>query len=336
MGALLRRATLPALAVLLLVWALSCIVPASRTTGSVVEATAVAVLAGTSALVTLLAIPVATLAGRGRRWVSLGIAVVAAALPWLFLAPYASGHQSTPDSGAAAVSVRVMVVNAQEGRGSAEDVVAAVTGNAIDVLVVTELTGELAHDLTTAGLDRQVTARWVRIPGQDGVPSDPEAGMGVWTRMPAGESSEIPGTTWPAVTLSMPQQGFTVIGGHVATPLPAGGARWAADLTALRSAAQPVPGPMILLGNLNATPWHADLRAFSRVGVRDAADVLGQAPRPTWPAWSPLPLLPLDHVMVAGGVGVESVGTVVIDGSDHRGLLASLLLPAGVSSGAAG
>lgn len=334
MGALLRRATLPALAVLLLGWALSCLVPATGAGGSAVGDTAIAALASTSALVTLLAIPIATWAGRRRRWVSLGISVVAAVLPWVFLAPYASGNQpEAAGSREPTTALRVMVVNAQEGRGSSEDIVAAVTGNMIDVLVVTELTGSLAHDLTAAGLDGKVTARWVRIPGEDGVAAEFEAGMGVWTRQQAGDGESIEGTTWPAVTLPIPTAGFTVVAGHVATPLPANGGRWAADLAALRSAARTVPGPMVLLGNLNATPWHADLRAFTQEGIRDAADMLGQGPRPTWPAWSPMPFLSLDHVMVAGGIGVESVGTVVIDGSDHRGLLASLRLPAPAGSG---
>ena len=55
--------------------------------------------------------------------------------------------------------------------------------------------------------------------------------------------------------------------------------------------------------------------------------MLGQGPRPSWPTWSPLAVLPLDHAMVAGGVGVTSVETVVIGGSDHRALMAKLTLP---------
>ncbi len=339
MGALLRTAALPVSAFLLLAWSLVCLVPGDRAPGSV-GTTAVAAMGATVALVTLLAIPVITLAVRNRRWVSLAAAAVAAVLPWVFLASYASGNQPT-QAARTAGELRVMVVNAQEGRASAEDIVATVTGNSIEVLVVTELTGPLAHDLTTAGLDRQVSARWVRLPGEHGVSSDPQAGMGVWARAKVGGSSDVAGTVWPSVALPLlatqtdqtASQNedavlVTVVAGHVATPLPIGGSRWVRDLEALRSGAASTDGPVVLLGNLNATPWHAELRAYTRTGLRDAADMMGRGPRPTWPTWSPVPFLPLDHVMVGGGMGVNSIETVVIDGSDHRGLLASLRLPA--------
>lgn len=327
-GALVRAAVLPVGSLLLLLWSLICLVPASALPGAI-GATAVAASAALVLLVTVIAVPVITMAVRGRRWVSLGVVSVAALLPWVFLAPYAAGDQPTGPRGE---DLRVMVVNAQEGRASAEDIVAAVRSNAITVLVVTELTGELSHDLTTIGLDRQLTARWVRLPGQSGVSTDPEAGMGIWSA-PSGPgaaevtSTDVPGTTWPAVSLRLTDPEVTVIAGHVARPIPAAGDRWAGDLRAMREAMATAPGPRILLGNLNATPWHADLRAFSADSVRDAADVLGRGPRPTWPTWSPVSILPVDHILVGPRVGVASVGTVVIDGSDHRGLLAALRLP---------
>lgn len=325
MGALLRTAALPVSAALLLVWSLMILVPAG--TGGI-RATTVAVLSATTLLITLLAIPVITLAARRHRWASVVAAAVAAVLPWVFVVPFAADNQPAP-AAAEPTELRLMVVNAQEGGASAPDVVAAVTGNSIDVLVVTELTNELAHDLTVAGLDRQVAARWVRLPSLDGVSDDPAAGMGVWTKEPlTGDPGDVPGTTWPAVTFTLSRPVVTVIAGHVATPLPSGGRQWAGDLRALRAAARSAPDPVVLLGNLNATPLHADLRAYAGAGLRDAADVLGQGPRPTWPTWSPLPLLSLDHIMVGEGVGVGLVGTVVIDGSDHRGLLASVRVPA--------
>ncbi len=326
MGAVVRACLLPASAFLLLAWSLTTLIPADGP-GGAVRASVVAFPAAVVPLVTLMAIAVIILAIRRRRWESVAAAAIAALLPWVFLIPYAGGDQPSREDAAGAPTLRVMVVNAHEGRASPTDVVAAVTGNAIDVLVVTELTGSLAHDLTAAGLDARVTARWIRVPGQDGVPTDPEAGMGIWTHATIAANQDVPGTTWPATEVRLEQPAVTVIAAHVATPTPTGAARWSHDLMALRARTAASTGPTVLLGNLNATPLHADLRAFRAAGLRDAADALGQGPRPTWPAWSPFPLLPLDHVMVSPDVAVSSLGTVVIDGSDHRGLVAAVRLP---------
>lgn len=326
MGAVVRACLLPASAFLLLAWSLTTLIPADGS-GGAVRATVVAFPAAVVPLVTLLAIVVITLAIRRRRWESVAAAAIAAMLPWSFLIPYAGGDQPSGEDAAAAQTLRVMVVNAQAGTASPTDIVAAVKGNEIDVLVITELTRSLAHDLTAAGLDGRVTARWIRVPGQEGVPPDPEAGMGIWTHTTVAANQDVPGTTWPATEVRLEQPDLTVIAAHVATPTPTGAARWAHDLMALRARAAASTGPTVLLGNLNATPLHADLRAFRDAGLRDAADVLGQGPRPTWPAWSPFPLLPLDHVMVSTDVGVTSLGAVVIDGSDHRGLVAAVRLP---------
>ncbi len=325
---LLHRAVLPLLALALLLWTLTCLVGVASSGLGGPAATAVAVLASAAPLVTLLAVVVITLAARRHDWAAIGIAALAGLLPWVFVGPYASGDEAPPTAGGAAL--RVMLINAHEGQASARDIVAATTGNEIDLLVVTELSGMLAHDLTTAGLDRTVTARWVRLPGQDGVANDPEAGMGVWGRADLEQSGDVPGTHWPAMTArsTAGTASFTLLAGHVATPLPAGGAHWADELSTLREAAGQISGPKLLLANLNATPWHADFRGFDDAGLRDAADSLGRGPRPSWPTWSPVPVLSLDHAMVGGGIGVESVETVVIGGSDHRGLIAVLRLPA--------
>jgi endonuclease/exonuclease/phosphatase (EEP) superfamily protein YafD len=331
-----RRAGLPALAVALLLWALTSLVEVASSRLGDPLATVVAALASAAPTVTLLAVGVITLAARRRSWAAIVIAALAGLLPWGFVGPYASSDD--PPHAAGDTLLRVMLVNAHDGQASAPDIVAATVGNDVDLLVVTELSGRLAHDLTVAGLDSAVGARWVRLPGQGGVAEDPEAGMGVWGRVALDQARDLPGTQWPALTARVTAGAtrFTLVAGHVATPLPGGGHRWAEDLSTLRRAAGQIDGPKVLLANLNATPWHADFRQFADAGLRDAADVLGRGPRPTWPTWSPVALMSLDHAMVGGGIGVTSVETVVIGGSDHRGVIAGLRLPATAATAATG
>jgi endonuclease/exonuclease/phosphatase (EEP) superfamily protein YafD len=81
------------------------------------------------------------------------------------------------------------------------------------------------------------------------------------------------------------------------------------------------------VGDLNATPWQPGFRKLTKAGWRDAADVVGQGLRPTWPSWAPLALAPLDHVLVSGAVGVSGADTTDIRGSDHRALIVTLVVP---------
>ncbi len=324
-----RWLLLPAGGLLLAGWAACCLVDAGGFGGA---ATAVAALAALAPFEVVVAVPLVTVAVRHRRWLSAGLAAVAALLPWWFALGYAAPSDTPVQAGAGVV--HLMVVDAQQGRASARDVVAAAAAGHADLLVVTELSGTLAHDLTAAGLDRLMQARSVQLPGQQQVPDVPEAGLGVWSRIPVDAVQPVLGTQWPAVTARVSADGaaLTLVTGHATPPVPDGGLRWAQDLAALRdraAAAVAAGGPVVLLGNLNATPWHADFRRFAAVGLEDAADRLGQGLRPTWPAWSPFPVLPLDHALVGGAVGVDAIDTMIIGGTDHRALLVTLRIPRG-------
>jgi len=138
----------------------------------------------------------------------------------------------------------------------------------------------------------------------------------------------VPGTHWPAVraVLDTGHGRLTVVAGHVVPPTLTSAGSWSTDLAALHRAGD-VSGPVTVLGGLNGTPWNAQFRAAAGGGLHDAGDVLGRGIRPTWPTWLGIPLLPLDHALVGGKVGVQSLSGVSIDGTDHRALLVALQVP---------
>jgi endonuclease/exonuclease/phosphatase (EEP) superfamily protein YafD len=75
-----------------------------------------------------------------------------------------------------------------------------------------------------------------------------------------------------------------------------------------------IPGPVILAGDLNTTPWSSSYRALRRgAGLLPARRL-----NPTWPAW-PLafPQLALDHIFVSSDLSVRAAGTGPAVGSDH-------------------
>jgi endonuclease/exonuclease/phosphatase (EEP) superfamily protein YafD len=312
---------LPLVALALLGWAATGLIGPDRPRTLV---GALAWVASVSPLASVAAVAVIALALRGRRWVSCGIAVVAGLAPWTFAVPYAL--PATPPSGSV-TAVRVLVVNAHEGDADPKDISAAVRKQSVDLLVITELTSRLAHDLTVSGLDGPLVARWVDVPSA-ATGAAAQAGLGVWSRLPMTDLAPVPGMHWPAVraTLDTGHGRLTVIAGHVVPPSPTSAGSWSTDLAALHAAGQ-ASGPVTVLGGLNGTPWNAQFRAAASGGLRDAGDVLGRGIRPTWPTWLGLPLLPLDHALVGGRVGVRSLSGVSIDGTDHRALLVDLLVP---------
>jgi endonuclease/exonuclease/phosphatase (EEP) superfamily protein YafD len=116
---------------------------------------------------------------------------------------------------------------------------------------------------------------------------------------------------------------------HTAPPAasPAQVRAWTADLAAL-------PGPdagvlRVLAGDFNATVDHAALRGVIARGYVDAARAVGHAGAWTWrPLRAPFPRLTLDHLLVDPRLGVAAVTFAAVRGSDHRALVAELVLPA--------
>ncbi len=90
--------------------------------------------------------------------------------------------------------------------------------------------------------------------------------------------------------------------------------------------------PLIVAGDFNAAPWSW---VVARAAEVTGTDVLGGY-RVTWKGSYPTPLGPLpepwghqiDQILLSEGIGVEAVGTLSLPGSDHRGLLVRLRIPA--------
>jgi endonuclease/exonuclease/phosphatase family metal-dependent hydrolase len=94
--------------------------------------------------------------------------------------------------------------------------------------------------------------------------------------------------------------------------------------------AAPAGAPLVLLGDMNATPRNAAYRIFA-ARLKDARRIARVSLRaPTFP--STFPVLPIDHVFVSEGVTVEAVRTPLDPltrlASDHLPLVVDLSLDA--------
>jgi endonuclease/exonuclease/phosphatase (EEP) superfamily protein YafD len=184
---------------------------------------------------------------------------------------------------------------------------------------------------------QEVTPRWADALAQlPGYPyrrmlsrKDPY-GIAVLSRRPVHslEFVDFAGDGLPSIAgvIEVDGQRMRFIGLHTNWPILPKLAR-ARDRTLLATAvrARTSPIPVVVLGDLNATP---DAPAFARLlrdsGLRDAFD--GHRWRPTWQAgfW-PL-AIQIDHVLVSKGLCVEHAEVGPGLGSDHRPVIARLRL----------
>src|SRR5690606_10386601 len=114
---------------------------------------------------------------------------------------------------------------------------------------------------------------------------------------------------------------------HLGWPWPFGQDR---QVERLRPALATIGDRAILAGDFNATPWSHSVRSVAEAGGLRLAGRVG----PTWldrrlPDWlRPLVGLPIDHVMVKGGVLADPPQRLPWAGSDHLPVLLDFsLLP---------
>lgn len=120
---------------------------------------------------------------------------------------------------------------------------------------------------------------------------------------------------------------FTLIATH---PVPPASAYLVAErdahLAALPALVQEQAGPVVLAGDLNATPWSPVFRRLLRdSGLLDSRRGFGV--HSTWPTAIPFARIPLDHVLVSPGVRVLSRAVGDPLGSDHAPVEVRLALP---------
>jgi endonuclease/exonuclease/phosphatase family metal-dependent hydrolase len=233
-----------------------------------------------------------------------------------------SGAIAVPDG----VRLRVATVSLRLGRVAPGPVLDLVRRHDVDVLAVQELTPESEYALRAAGLEELLPYAHV-IPARPG--SVPAASGAVWSRRPLHGRGAVPGAfEQPTVRLRFgdgPDVEVTAV--HIVPPAtsPRAVRTWILGLEALPP---PEPGVLrVLAGDFNATLDHAALRAVLRHGYVDAARAVGSGLTWTWrPLRLPFPRLVLDHVLVDPRIGVAGVDLVAVHGSDHRAVVAELVV----------
>ncbi|WP_306366387.1 endonuclease/exonuclease/phosphatase family protein [Nocardiopsis sp. CC223A] len=271
-----------------------------------------------------------TVAGVLRRWVSLAVLAVAAAVLVAAVLPrevdlMGRGFMHGP-------ALRVMSFNALGGGARVDEIVDLVRTQEVDVLALQEVTPELLSDLSAAGLD-DLLPYTVDHSGA-GV-----EGSTVHAVLPLTDAGSLNGPDWfamPVAAMEVPDRAYggtaavEVVSVHTPPPLdPRYTAAWEAELAAL-TAPPPQGVRRILAGDFNATLDHAALREVLDSGYQDAAADLGEGFRPTWPVLGRvLPPVTIDHVLVPLDTEPSDLEVVEVAGSDHRAVIVTVTLPGG-------
>jgi len=270
-------------------------------------------------------VPVAVAAGL-RRWkVALASVVAAGALVALVL-PRALGGEHAP-AGASGPMLRVMSANLYVGTADMAAIMRLARKQDVDVLSLQELTPEAVDRLDAAGGRSLFSAR--ALEARAGA-----AGSGLLSRLPLRDRSPDDATDaeQPEAELRVP--GAPPVRIKVVHPRPPISARsepdWRASIVGLpRPGAEP-KGPLrILAGDFNATLDHRVLRRLLDAGYVDAAAATGSGLIPTWPQGRLQPPITIDHVLLDARLGVRSYSVHDLTGSDHRAVIAELVLPRG-------
>lgn len=153
-------------------------------------------------------------------------------------------------------------------------------------------------------------------------------GVVIFARWPIASAESLPlaegGVLAARVTLDWRGTPITVLGAHLHWPLGPKNSRLRnTELASIAAFAAAHPGPLIVAGDFNITPWSRHFRAtLERSGLNDSAAGHGLAP--SWPAQFPPLGIRIDHCWVSRHWRSTDVRLGPSLGSDHLPLIADL------------
>jgi len=218
------------------------------------------------------------------------------------------------------IAVRVLLLNVHTESSSFDEVARLIRDVHPDVVGLVEVDRRWLHGLAPA---------LTPFAGRIEDPRDDNFGVALYTRGPIAGSAEDLGGSLPVVVASTTAGGATFSLVLLHTLPPASSAALAAqeqELDAVAARARAIPGPIVVMGDLNATPWSRPYRRFvARSGLCDSRAGFGiQA---TFPAASAILRIPLDHLVASCSVGVADRRVERDVGSDHLPVVVDLVLP---------
>ena len=236
--------------------------------------------------------------------------------------------ESRPEINPISVMFRAVLINVNTRSGDPVRVGAFITEADPDVLILEEVNENWLVELGVA---------LAPFPYAVERPREDNFGIALYSKFPlVGEEirfigqDEVPSIIADAET---PGGCCTIVATH--TVPPAGPKRSAMRNAHLKRLAEEVKKeiyPLLVMGDLNTTPWSVHFRRLrERTGLHDSSR--GHGLSPTWPTYNPLLMIPIDHCFHSDEITIigRSVGPRV--GSDHFPLTVDIALGPDTTAG---
>ena len=258
-------------------------------------------------------------------WTGGGIFLVLAAANALVLAPSVLG---SPAPAVGVDRLEIITFNVQADARNRAEVMTWLEENPADVVVLVESSIEWEEAAERADLPYEISA---------GPLPDRSFGITVLARDARNvESHDIDGDQIVEFTVDFPGHGpVTIFAIHPQAPVtPAAAAANGRLLAATGTMAAQAAGSVVVVGDLNTTPWSARYRDLMKRGQLESS-TKGFGIQPTWPTNIGLASIPIDHLLHSADLTTTDriVGPDL--GSDHYPVIIRLA-PAAERNDAAG
>jgi endonuclease/exonuclease/phosphatase (EEP) superfamily protein YafD len=206
--------------------------------------------------------------------------------------------------------LRVMLLNVNTTTGNPALVKKEIQAADPDILVLEEINRRWIGELA-----------WLKASHPHSItqPREDNFGIGVFSKQPLLDAKVVHlGLSIPSILafLEIPGNRLRIVATHPTPPTSRDYARWRNKQLDLLPDALGTAAPVVLVGDLNVTPWNHYFRTLlKRTGLRDSA--AGRGFQPTWPNTSSFFRIPIDHVLHSPDLAVveRRVGNDV--DSDH-------------------
>jgi endonuclease/exonuclease/phosphatase (EEP) superfamily protein YafD len=251
-----------------------------------------------------------------RQWYLVVAAVALSGVNIAAIAPWQDGPRSA--ASAADPTLRIVAFNVKSGNHRYDQLAPLVAELKPDVLGLVELTPGWAHAADSAS--SRVRPRGFAV--QRGA-----YGMGL---LSAATPTAISARHFPAdgpvvliARFTIRDRPLTFVLVHVHTPF--AGSVHERELRALAAARPSLGSRLIVCGDFNTVSWAAQFQDFSRsTGLTDV--FRGAWHAYSWPSWSRLLGVPLDHCLISSGLAVRERHFGPSIGSDHFPLVVDVAI----------
>lgn len=221
---------------------------------------------------------------------------------------------------------RVMTLNTRNGSASAEEVVALVRDEHVEILCLQELTDDFITALWNAGIGEYLPHYVI----SDEASAISNGGRnGIWTLAPmsnvSGNLLPIETSSMPAGTVQIGDTAVRVVSVHPNSPVRGAQDLWDEGLSVIGSLAG-YDHSYLVMGDFNSTWNHARFRELLGSDFVDAGSTAGEGFHMTYPSGTLPSVIEIDHIVYArdSGITMSSLEAVEVSGTDHCALLGVL------------